>query len=50
MTDRQTDRQTDRHRMTAQTCPWVRFIHGLGWVGFEIFAYERVGLGLVARK
>jgi len=36
-----------------QTWPWVGlFIHGLGWVGSEIFAYEMgwVGLGLVARN
>jgi len=37
---------------STQTWPWVRFIHGLGWVGSEIFAYEMgwVELGLVARN
>ena len=44
--DRRTDGRTD------QTWSWVGFIHGLGWVGFDIFAYEMgwVRLGLVARN
>ena len=34
----------------VQTWPWVRFIHGLGWVGSEIFAYEMGWVGFSCQK
>jgi len=40
------------HSTVPLTWPCVGFIHALGWVGSEIFAYEMgwVGFGLVARN
>ena len=39
--------ELSRHAGSDQAWPWVGFIHGLGWVGSEIFAYE---MGWVARN
>jgi len=35
-----------RDASCLQTWPWVGIIHGLGWVGSEILAYEMGWVGL----
>ena len=45
-----TDTTSSMNRKFTQSCPWVGFTHGLGWVGSRFFSFWWVGLVPLQKK